>query len=896
MASRKRLRPVAAPVDPFVTPANPGPEQSNQTWDGLLQLSSSLFQADAAYRAADERKKQEARVAKAEEREQRREADKYAPVAFEVLNSLSKQDRDLYKSGDAPEELKLRVAGLLHEAGVPDASNPQLLQALVRFEVARIPQDTGYATMMEDPAFLESIANQTPEEQQAAFNERKQAYIADLVGSGRLTQAQVPLLMGSLRVLDDERNESMARRRDRQFEAKTNALLSDAAGALADAVSMGTDEQKVAAYTNAKSLMDTLSATRRDIARTKFLSVVKDTMIPRINSGEMSEEDALEELSGIQDAGLLDGEQQADLDRVVFSAIDASKRRAQDPTSITRVNAIAQGRLAEAIRQQEVQNGGEPLTEEQLREVVNGQLDDIRQLYAENNMAEEMAASQLLVAKSRARADREAPRSDDRDLVVSLDSMVDDFNPDAIDNINQAYADKKITGATRNRLLEEVERSTDPEQVSSRVSRFLQREIVPAGLEAPDLQRDLEQVFLTTPGSIKEKSQALQKRYSSTIEALLRNQPEALRTDAADYWMSPERRGSTLQILGGAIGTTVGEYYGDNPEEGFRDILQYMFDGLPDAQKAEFRRSSRATQNTLITGYISDLGKGENRQDLNNFLDNKTKKIRRDDAANISRNMSITDRKLAKDIGAAAVSITDAYVAARADLGEQGDWFKSQETHYAEKTLDRFSDVVPGQDILERTPSTYAWWYRRGRYNRQYKSEALLFDALALANQVSDGVQVNKFNEFTGVESANKYLKAHFLNYGVPIKSMAAGKHLNVQLGQDFTFNSSPYFSSLEDLNSQVTQNEEGIWEVSDDVAKAFGVLGLSVEQEAIINFYNAQSKLVPTTPELQELFRRQQTPDFEGWEHMITDGIWRNRSGARFSVEEFQKTVMGAK
>ena len=76
MATRKRLRPVAAPVDPFVTPANPGPEQSNQTWDGLLQLSNSLFQADAAYRAADERKKQEARVAKAEEREQRREADK----------------------------------------------------------------------------------------------------------------------------------------------------------------------------------------------------------------------------------------------------------------------------------------------------------------------------------------------------------------------------------------------------------------------------------------------------------------------------------------------------------------------------------------------------------------------------------------------------------------------------------------------------------------------------------------------------------------------------------------------------------------------------------------------------------------------------------------------------
>lgn len=900
MASRKRLRPVAAPVDPFVTPANPGPEQSNQTWDGLLQLSNSLMQADQAYRTAEEKKKREARAEKAEERRERAQAEADAGVGVTVLQQLDKNLVKRYQAGEATEEDNTTLIAAFTKAGIAEPNNPQLIQAIKREQVRLLPSNGVYENTMLDPEFLDSIQVLPEDQKQQAMQERKAEWLA----SQDVPESLRPVLLTELRGYDERVNSVLAARRLKQHEAQTNRIYTDAAGLATEAIVSLDDDKKAAAVQQIVSFHRSLSAADKTKSEKQLMGVMSERLKYEITSEDMKEDDVDDVISMLEENKLLPAEDIANLQNMAETALRVREQRAQDPVRSSQVDMYIAGILATAIAQQEIQNGGEPLTDEQLQNVVNGRYKDIEGIYRGAGLQIERTQTAINDAKRVYRGDREARRSDDRDLVVSLDTMVDQLNPDAIDNINQAYKDKKITRETRNRLLDEVERSTDPEQVSSRVSRFLQRQVVPAGIEAPNLQRDLEQAFLTTPGTIKEKSAALQNLYSTTLDSLLASQPEELRTDAADYWMAPERRPATRALLNDSVRSSVEKYYPENTEEGYRDIIQYMFDGLPAEEKARFRRASKSAQSVFISGYIGDLGTDRNREALENFLQNKQRKTEQAEESKKSRAMSADDRSLGKDVGAARVRINDAYVRARVDLGEQENWFKSMETYNAEANLDRFAEVVPGEDILQRTPRNWAEEYQRGLFgvgqvrarSRQYQSEAQYISALALMNQVSDGVKVSDFVQFTGVDSARKYLKAHFLNYGVPIKSMAAGKHLNVELGQDFTFNSSPYFASLEDLNNQVRKNDEGVWEVSDDVAKAFGVLGLNVEEEAIVNFYNAQAKLVPTTPELQELFRRQQTPDFEGWEHMITDGIWRTRSGARFSVDEFRSTVMGDK
>jgi hypothetical protein len=759
---------------------------------------------------------------------------------------------------------------------------------------------------MEEPGFLESIATLPPDQQQAAFAERKQAYIADLVGSGRLTQAQVPLLMGSLRVLDDERNASMARRRDRQFDAKTNTLLADAAKTLTDAMSMGEEEQQVAALTNAKSLMATLSATRKDVARTKLLGVVKDTMITRIEEGDLSEGDALEELAAIQDAGLLDGEQQVDLERVVAEALSQQERKAQDPIRSSQVDRDIAGILAEAIAQQEIQNGGEPLTDEQLQNVVNGRYEEIAGIYRGAGLRIERTRTAINDAKRVYRGDREARRSDDRDVVVSLDNMVVQLDPKAREYILQSFVDKKITGQTKNRLLDEVEQSTDPEQISSNVARFLRMQSIPAGLELPGIQKDLEALFAISPGTGPERYQAMREKFPTLIQQSLQNQPDSLRTDRSVYWLSEGRSGRSGAInaqIERVARRDVEEYYPDRPEDGYVEVLDYIFNNFSEDERKAFRRLSESDQQVQINEYILGLRQTKQKQALQAHLKDlhlgRQKAKRTQAITGLSEKE--TEGQAIPDVGQA--NMGDALVLAQAAVAPPTGLFAARDSFIdtVQRDLEAFSDIKTGGNLEGRLPPEFA---RQG-----YTRDASFIRALALVRDVSsDGVRKPEFSEFPNPESAEAYLGVHILRYGVPLDSLASGRHLTIDLSQmGLTWDSSPYFDSPEDLQSHVFQNEEGEWKLSDRATKAFRFLGLNTEQETIQRFHKAQSKLTSVDEEAQKFLKRMRMPDLQNMRR--EDGLIRFRTrrarsvpkvgrilGESIQEEEFRLKVMGDK
>lgn len=889
MATRKRLRPVATPVDAFVTPANPGPEQSNQSWDGLMQLSQSLMSADAAYRQAEKRKEQEARTKKTEERTQRAEADRYAPVAFEVLDKLPKKELELYKSGEADEDLRLKIAGLLEEAGVPDASNPQLLQSIARFEVARLPDDTGYARMMEDPEFLDTIVNLPEDQKLDAYNQRKQAYIAELLEEGRLNQSQVPILLSALRPLDDERNAAMAARRDRQHEAKTTAILADAAGRVAKAITLGEEDEQIQAIENAQQVMKTLSATKKGVAQSKLLAALKDRVVNEIDSEEMSEEDALEILTAVEDAGLLDAEQQADLERVVDAKLAA---RAESPVKSAQVDKDAISFLTKEIITLEETNGSR-LTEEQLKTLMKGKLPEVQAIYEKAGLSMNRAYTAVLEAKRLARADREAPRPDDREVVISLETNIRNLSPDAIDLVDQAYKDRKIGSETRNRLMGDIESSTDPAQADARVARFLSQQKIPAGIAEADIMPELVRTFTSTTGTVKERSQAMRDAYTVAVNARINAQADSQRVDKTAFWMAEGRSGRSGAIrsnINDVAASLQTDYDEEEADQLYSDVLDYIFDGMDDKERHKFRRMNEAEAALHLTSRVQQLREPVQRQALEARL--KENRDRKEEAA--LRKM-LTGKTAEETEGVAysgpgKQNIRDATRKSMASLADPGGMFhtlifgRDAYVDAAHQFVTRVAEVQPGGDLSERLPTV---WEIRG-------NDSSYIRALALVQGVTDGVRMPEFSEFPGIDSANDYLRAHTLNYGVPLESLAKGKHLGVDL-QDMklTWDSSPYFTSREDLLSQVFQDAEGTWQLGDTAQKAFGFLKLNTEQETIQRFYNAQLKMTSEDVNEQKFLKRMQTPDLSTMRR--EDGLIKFRNN-NLLESEFRRKVLGDK
>lgn len=889
MASRKRLRPVAAPVDPFVTPANPGPEQSNQTWDGLLQLSNSLMQADQAYRAAEEKKKREARAEKAEKRRERAQAEADAGVGVTVLQQLDKNLVKRYQAGEATEEDNTTLIAAFTKAGIAEPNNPQLIQAIKREQVRLLPSNGVYENTMLDPEFLDSIQVLPEDQKQQAMQERKAEWLA----SQDVPESLRPVLLTELRGYDERVNSVLASRRLKQHDAQTNRIYTDAAGLATEAIVSLDDDKKAAAVQQIVSFHKSLSAAAQTKAEKQLMGVMSERLKYEITSEDMKEDDVDDVISMLEENKLLPAEDIANLQNMAESALRIRDQRAQDPVRSSQVDIYIAGILATAIAQQEIQNGGEPLTDEQLQNVVNGRYEEIEGIYRGAGLQIERTQTAINDAKRVYRGDREARRSDDRDLVVSLDTMVDQLNPDATDNINQAYKDKKITRETRNRLLDEVERSTDPEQVSSRVSQFLRRQKIPGGLQAADLQKDLEQVFAATPGSQKEKGEALRNSYDRSVNDLLDTQTDSLRTDKPFYWLAEGRSGRSgaiRSVLNDTVSKYADTYDTEEPEELFSDVLSYIFDGLSDSERSQFRRLPESQQSIQLTRYVLNLRETKPRQALEAHLKEKAAATQ---AAQVRQKLTgqqeaLTEGRAIAGIG--QLNVREASREALAAVGQPDGFFTSLiygrdlYTDAAHQVITRFSEMEVGGDISSRLPTGFEVRSHDATYVR----------ALARFADVTDGIKVPDFNEFPDADSAKKYLRLHTLNYGVPLESLATGKHLGLDLAEmKLTWDSSPYFESLQDLQSHISKNEEGQWELSEQAADAFRFFKLNTEQETIQRFYNAQAKMTSDRPEEQEFLKRMRTPDLSA---LRTEGGFIKFRGVNILEDEFRSRVMGAK
>jgi len=891
MASRKRLRPVAAPVDPFVTPANPGPEQSNQTWDGLLQLSNSLMSADAAYRAAEEKKKREARVEKAETRRERAQAEADAPTGVSVLDTLDKSLVKRYQEGTATEEDNTTLIAAFTKAGIAEPNNPQLIQAIKREQVRLLPSNGVYENTMLDPEFLDSVQGLPEDQKQQAMQERKAEWLA----SQDVPQSLRPVLLAELRGYDERVNSVLASRRLKQHEAQTNRIYSDAAGLATEAIVSLDDDQKAAAVQQIVSFHKSLSAADQTKAEKQLMGVMSERLQYEITSEDMKEDDVDDVISMLEENKLLPAEDIANLQNMAESALRIRNQRAQDPVRSSQVDQYIAGILATAIAQQEIQNGGEPLTDEQLQDVVNGRYAEIQGIYEKAHLQIERTQSAINAAKRLYRSDREARRSDDRNVVVSLDKMVDQMDPEAKKYVNQAYVDKLITKETRDRKLSDIDRKTDPEQISSTVSRFLQRQSIPGGIQPSDLQRDLEQVFATTPGTAAEKSTALRERYQSAISDLLETQTDSLRTDKPFYWLAEGRSGRSgaiRSVLNDTVKSYIDQYAVEESDELFSDVLSYIFDGLSDSERSKFRSLPENQQAIQLTRYAFQLRETKPRQALEAYL--KEKRTTKQTAAIrqkiTGQQEALTEGKAISGIG--QLNIREASKEALAALGEQDSFLASLMfardlyTDAAYQMVERFSEVETGGDMSSRLPT--------GSFFQIRKDDAIYVRALAKFAGVTDGIKIPEFNEFPDADSAKKYLRLHTLNYGVPLESLSTGKHLGLDLAEmKLTWDSSPYFESLQDLQSHISKNEEGQWELSEQAAGAFRFFKLNTEQETIQRFYNAQAKMTADRPEEQEFLKRMRNPDLSA---LRTEGGFIKFLGVNILESEFRSRVMGAK
>jgi hypothetical protein len=891
MASRKRLRPVAAPVDPFVTPANPGPEQSNQTWDGLLQLSNSLMSADAAYRAADEKKKREARVEKAETRRERAQAEADAPTGVSVLETLDKNLVKRYQAGTATEEDNTTLISAFTKAGIAEPNNPQLIQAIKREQVRLLPSNGVYENTMLDPGFLDSVQGLPEDQKQQAMQERKAEWLA----SQDVPQSLRPVLLAELRGYDERVNSVLASRRLKQHEAQTNRIYTDAAGLATEAIVSLDDDQKAAAVQQIVSFHKSLSAADQTKAEKQLMGVMSERLKYEITSKDMKEDDVDDLILMLEENKLLPAEDITRLQNMAEDDLRIRRQRARDPVRSSQVDQYIAGILATAIAQQEIQNGGEPLTDEQLQNVVNGRYEEIQGIYSGADLQIERTQSAINAAKRLYRSDREARRSDDRNVVVSLDDMVDQMDPEAKKYVNQAYVDKLITKETRDRKLSDIDRKTDPEQISSTVSRFLQRQSIPGGIQPSDLQRDLEQVFATTPGTAAEKSTALRERYQSAISDLLETQTDSLRTDKPFYWLAEGRSGRSgaiRSVLNDTVKSYIDQYAVEESDELFSDVLSYIFDGLSDSERSKFRSLPENQQAIQLTRYAFQLRETKPRQALEAYL--KEKRTTKQTAAIrqkiTGQQEALTEGKAISGIG--QLNIREASKEALAALGEQDSFLASLMfardlyTDAAYQMVERFSEVETGGDMSSRLPT--------GSFFQIRKDDAIYVRALAKFAGVTDGIKIPEFNEFPDTDSAKKYLRLHTLNYGVPLESLSTGKHLGLDLAEmKLTWDSSPYFESLQDLQSHISKNEEGQWELSEQAAGAFRFFKLNTEQETIQRFYNAQAKMTADRPEEQEFLKRMRNPDLSA---LRTEGGFIKFLGVNILESEFRSRVMGAK
>lgn len=913
MATRKRLRPVAAPVDPFVTPANPGPEQSNQTWDGLLQLSNSLFQADAAYREAEERKKREARTQKAEERRERAQAEADAPVGAEVLADLAKKQPGLvarFNKGEATEEDRQTLISAFAEAKISEPNNPALLGEIKKRQVMLLPSNGSYENTMLDPEFLDEVETLPEDEKQAAMQERKAAWIA----SQNVSESLRPTLLAELRPYDERVNSVLASRRLKQHEAQTNRVLTQAAALATEAIFALDDEKKAAATQQMVSFKNSLSAVNKTKVEKQILGIMSEHLELEITTRELPEADVDEVISTLEDNKLLPAEDIDRLQNKAEAALRARKQRAKDPSSSISVEKEARGKLNHKLFEFVFNNNGRQPTAEQARDIVRGTREELQELFEDSGLPKENADTVILDWLNGVTRERVQRRVDKPEAVKEITEKTASFDPNALTALETYMDNGDLTSSTYRSLFADIQRNNDPEEAETRIARMVSRMALPAGITPAMVTPKLLEVFQRETGMMGERQTAARDAYGAVIKEILGSQSEAERMDVASAWVMDGRASHSGAIRQNIISLT--KQYGteligeDEATNVISDTLAYIFDSMSDIERNKFRRKTPDQQLQHLTARVQEMVPGTTAGDnyRNHIRETKSNRDLSKTAQKVA-NITTEQRESAQETDLARVLVEESYREAIAAV-TPASWYDSYVYDNTVRSLERFSTVGPGSELSARLPAGVLEYERSRAYQDADKSrrslrvrnipqETVMFAALAVAHRVTaDGQAISSYKQFADVDSAVKYLRSHYLNYGVPLESLANKEHLGIPLGGKLSWNSSPYFASEQELSQHITK-EDGEWKLSEVAEKAFATLNLNTEQETIIRFYDAQRKMLPTSGDHEEVLRSLRTPMFDKkrYPHSMKNNKFIFSYGAVFDMDEFRKkTKMGAK
>jgi hypothetical protein len=896
MASRKRLRPVAAPVDPFVTPANPGPEQDNQTWDGLLQLSNSLMQADQAYRTAEEKKQRDARIAAAEGRRLKTQARVDAPAAVEALKNVDPAVTKRYLQGEATEEDRNAVISAFHGSGVDEPNNPELVFGIRRRQVELLPSDGNYESWMMAPEFQDELRQLPESDRLPRVNERKSEWLAQQgVGPDLL-----PVLTGQLKNYDDQINKALHTIRVKEFDARKTDALTKEAGLVVAAIIGDDDDKEVEILKKAKAFRATLNAADKDKSDKQYKVILRERLELEIHDHDLTEEQADTIIDQLTTNGLLSESDSLELHTTVDALIHRKKQRTKDTSSLAVANQVAAAMYADALRTQQLELK-RPLTNEEITNTIQGMFSEVQQHYKDNELNAVLAASAQEDALKNAFSMREVRVKDDPVTLVNLQNRLAQADINLEDFLRNALLDQKITNETYLRFSGQVRELLSPEKAVSVVRQHMSGITLPPGVDSSEISTDLVYTWQTSMGEWVDKTRALENKRKELVRQAVLNQTPEQRTDNPEYWLKQGAAGASgalTRIATATLGTEIVEATQEVGIDATQETLTYIFSTMSDEEKIDMRMMPESEQQQLLTRRLHQLKDYTQKKALNNHFDKVTKdaQMRKDLETQVA---DPTTEYIGSTRRVATRSFNQTFPEARRALaggGNYSSWWYGPGLSNALDMANRFANTKENEPIENRlftggiSSSSGRSQQRRAHY---VMTRALLASVSATD---ADGALV-LFEEYDDPKSAQKYLNAHFLNFGVPLQSIINNKHLGHDLKDiTFSYNSSPYFDSREQLDANISKQEDGTWKVSDTVSQVMNVLKIDPSDAGIEKFYGAQRALtLPTDSPLYTQFRLNRNPDLD-FMRKSEDGTQLLFSEGAIRTDLFKTKVLEAK
>lgn len=895
MASRKKLSPVSSPVDPFVTPASPGPAQSDQSWQGLLSLSNSLMQADAAYREADEKRTREARVKAAEERRAKAQAEDDAAIASEIFSTPEGQDLiKKLNAGEASEEDMLKGQEMLKSRGVASEFNPILIGAMERYGVTTLADTNQYLNYLSNPEALASLSGKAPQEQQNIRDQLKAQWVADQ----DVKDSLLPVLMESLRSYDAQLNTIYGNARKTQHDAKTEAFIVNAVGGVVTAITDGdADTGTPEEMKRWSSIWKHLSTEDKTATSAQIEGTLGARFQAAISREEMSGSDADAVLESM--TPFLTERQISNLENTITRAANQQAAQAgANKYKRAETEKGIQDRITTIIYNAQIKGDkeGSPLTKEAGMALITGQYEDIGKQLAAAGFSKNGAARLVREARESFEDQFSRPIVADPELLSSLRTGVTSLDPEALANVEQAFISKLISQPDYQRLTTLADGLAEKNTGSSYVTTMANNIHFPAGvtLKGEVMQAGVK-AFEAHRG--KDRDVIRNAVFNAMVTEVAAKKKDT-RTASTDYLLGARSQGNM-----NGLATTIKEFVQGNSKlqdyysgsegdrDSYLDVFNYIFNRMSDTQKVAHENLTKDAQERQLGSLVGNIIR-----EPQAFIDSMDKKMRaaqdvteketqagpgvKSDAA-IEKLYAVRNRKSKLDV-AAHWSHLDSFFTYTstpeqrvvANMREMTNDDKDHSTLTGRMPLtfsfarSRWNDPDPQKRVSPLTKSgTFKPYLMATTINKKLLALGRsLTRELGIANTLGMPVEMTDFPSEKPIK-ASDYIQAHFLHYGMPLTAFIKGKHLGVEVQrEEFAFDSAPFFSSREDLDAAMGRDADSQeFVASDEVKEAFKIFGLGLNAENLSVFYQAQAKLTAKTPFEQTFIKAMHSPDFSG-------------------------------